>query len=232
MKVPEKFEQIINSQRYNVADATLLASDEYWDGSNFERQGRNRFLYVTETGAYFTVSMTQWPGEQDALEPVSMASAIELYEGPLPEHEVEYEEAFPDVEVKAPQPLSASPDEQTPRQFKLQMTDGEYAAVMEALTPERRRDVWLTEAARITGHRLAVKISRATAVDACVWFADNEQGLAAVIESDTDLAGWIERLIHLHSGPDEQIEIRIYDVDVIIRGSNSVIDVVYEQIAN
>ena len=45
------------------------------------------------------MTFSQWQGERDALEPVSLAEAIELYEGPLTEHRVEYAAAFPGVEV-------------------------------------------------------------------------------------------------------------------------------------
>jgi hypothetical protein len=95
MNAPKKFEKIVKSKRYSVESATLLAHDAYWDGNNFERSGRNMFLYMTPNGAYFTVALTQWQGEQDMLTPISREEAVELYEGPLSEHEVEYAEAFP-----------------------------------------------------------------------------------------------------------------------------------------
>jgi len=41
-----------------------------------------------------------WQGEQDSLQPVSLEEAIELYEGPLTNHAVDFEQAFPDVEVQ------------------------------------------------------------------------------------------------------------------------------------
>ena len=100
MKPPTKWTQVIHRKRYSVQTATLLASDAYWDGRNFERQGRNTFLYKTPNGAYFTVSLTQWQGERDTLTPVSLDEAVELFEGPLTEHEVLYHEAFPDVVVE------------------------------------------------------------------------------------------------------------------------------------
>jgi hypothetical protein len=92
--------RIIGRKRYSVATATLIASDEYWDGHNWERHGRNTFLYRTPNGAYFTVTMTQWQGEQNSIDPVTLEEAIELYEGRLTEHEASYAEAFPGVEVK------------------------------------------------------------------------------------------------------------------------------------
>ena len=92
-------ERIVDRKKYSVKTSTLIASDEYWDGSNFERHGRNMFLYRTPNGAYFTVTLTQWQGERDELTPVTQDDAIELYEGRLTEHGVSYEEAFPDVKV-------------------------------------------------------------------------------------------------------------------------------------
>lgn len=100
MKPPTSMTRIVNRTRYDVSTATLLASDAYWDGHNFERRGRNQFLYRTPRGSYFTVTLTQWQGEQDTIEPVDLDTAISLYEGPLTEHEEEYEAAFPDVVIE------------------------------------------------------------------------------------------------------------------------------------
>lgn len=99
MNVPENMERIVNGKKYSVKNATLLASDCYWDGSNFERGGRNTYLYRTPNGAYFTVNLTMWQGERDTLEPISQGEAIELFES-LPEQEVNYAEAFPGVKVE------------------------------------------------------------------------------------------------------------------------------------
>jgi hypothetical protein len=82
-----------------VKSATLIASDAYWDGHNFERHGRNRFLYRTPNGAYFKVTLTQWQSEQDRLVPITQDEAIQLFETSLTEHEVSYAEAFPGVEI-------------------------------------------------------------------------------------------------------------------------------------
>jgi hypothetical protein len=99
MKPPTNFTKIVDRQRYTTETATLIAGDDYWDGHNYERHGRQSFLYKTPKGAFFTVSLTQWQGEQDTLTPISLDEAIELYEGTLSEHRVDYEHAFPDVEV-------------------------------------------------------------------------------------------------------------------------------------
>jgi len=100
MNVKGTFSRVVNRRRYSVASSTLLASDAYWDGHNWERRGRNSFLYRTPKGAYFTVNLTQWQGEQDSLEPCSEDTAIELYEGALSEHELSYEDAFPSVTIE------------------------------------------------------------------------------------------------------------------------------------
>ena len=100
MHPPENFKRVLDGKRYDVAKDTLIASNEYWDGSNFERGGTNMFLYVTPNGAYFTVYLTQWEGDRDRIDPVDVGEAIYLYEHALPEHEVEYEEAFPNVKVE------------------------------------------------------------------------------------------------------------------------------------
>ena len=100
MQVGDGFSKVVNRRRYSVKTATLVASDAYWDGHNWERRGRNAFLYRTPRGAFFVVSLTQWQGERDSLEPVTEDAAIELYEGALCEHELDYEEAFPSVTVE------------------------------------------------------------------------------------------------------------------------------------
>ena len=91
--------RIVNRKRYDTETATLVASDAYWDGHNFERSGRNQWLYRTPRGAFFVVTRTQWQGEQDSLEPVTAEDAIERYETALSEHEIDYQVAFPEVEV-------------------------------------------------------------------------------------------------------------------------------------
>lgn len=96
---PGKMTRIVDRKKYSTETATLLAADDYWDGHNFERCGRNTFLYRTPKGAYFTVTLTMWQGEQDQLEPVTLDEAIALYEGSLTEHYESYADAFPAVKV-------------------------------------------------------------------------------------------------------------------------------------
>lgn len=103
-----KMSRVVKGQRYDTEKATLIADDVYWDGHNFERRGRNQWLYRTQNGAYFTVYGTFWQGERDHLEPVSKAEAVELYENDLTEHSVEYEEAFNIVPTE-PEPEPGRP---------------------------------------------------------------------------------------------------------------------------
>lgn len=100
MRPPKDMTRIVDRTRYSVATADLLAGDDFWDGHNFERRGRNTFLYRTPKGAYFKVTLTQWQGESDDLTPVTLEEAIELYERQLTEHYAEYADAFPGVEVE------------------------------------------------------------------------------------------------------------------------------------
>ncbi len=99
MKPPEKMIRIYNQKRYSVKTAILLAGNDYWDGHNFERSGRNTWLYRTPAGSYFTVNLTQWQGEQDSLEPVTQEEAISLFEGSLTEHYENYATSFPGVKI-------------------------------------------------------------------------------------------------------------------------------------
>jgi len=100
MNPPEKFIKIINQKRYNTATATLIAGDDFWDGHNWERHGRNTFLYKTPNGAFFVVHLTHWQGEADSLEAVDLETAIELYENSLTEERINYSEAFPNISVE------------------------------------------------------------------------------------------------------------------------------------
>lgn len=100
MTVPDNMQRVVGGIRYRVATATLLADDQYWDGRNHERNGRNRFLYRTPTGRYFVVTLSMWQGEQDTLEPIGEDEAATLYEQELTEHHVDWEDAFPHRQVE------------------------------------------------------------------------------------------------------------------------------------
>jgi len=85
--------QIIDGKLYNTETADVIASDNYWDGSNRDRHGRNTFLYKTKKGAFFLHHTTRWQGERDSIEAISDDEAKAQYER-LPEHETDYKEAF------------------------------------------------------------------------------------------------------------------------------------------
>ena len=93
-----EMQKVIDGIRYDTEKAELIAHDVFWDGHNFERHGRNAWLYHTPNGRYFVVKGTLWQGERDTLTPLRPEEARRLYER-LPEHEVAYEEAFPDMDV-------------------------------------------------------------------------------------------------------------------------------------
>jgi hypothetical protein len=84
---------IIDGKLYNTETATEVASDHYWDGHNWERHGRNTFLYKTKKGNFFLCHKTLWQGERGSIEQVSDGEAKVHYES-LPEHALEYAEAF------------------------------------------------------------------------------------------------------------------------------------------
>lgn len=85
--------QVIGGKVYDTEKAKLVASDRYWDGSNYERHGRNTYLYKTARGNFFLHHTTQWQGERETIEPVDIEEAKSHYEQ-LPEQELEYSDAF------------------------------------------------------------------------------------------------------------------------------------------
>ena len=85
-------EQIINGLKYDTERAALVATDRWWDGQNFERNGRNTYLYRTKAGRFFVHRTSLRQGERDHIEPVSPDDARQYYED-LPEHEMTYAEA-------------------------------------------------------------------------------------------------------------------------------------------
>lgn len=89
----EQIKRIIDRELYNTEKADIVASDEYWDGHNLERQGRNTHLYRTKKGAFFLGISTQWVGELDRIEPLTLEAAKVQYEQ-LPKHKMSYKEAF------------------------------------------------------------------------------------------------------------------------------------------
>jgi len=96
---PRNIEAVVKRKRYNTATSLLLAGDDFWDGHNWERQGRNTFLYRTKKGNYFSVRLSAVMGEDDTIESLTLSEAINIYEK-LERRRVEFEEAFPGVEIE------------------------------------------------------------------------------------------------------------------------------------
>ena len=91
--------KVVNGKRYSTETATVIASDDYFDGYNYERNGRNTFLMRTPHGRYFKIRVSNWDGELSDLRPLCEKDAIKLYED-LPKCNCEYEAAFPDQKVE------------------------------------------------------------------------------------------------------------------------------------
>lgn len=98
---PKKMEKIVGGKRYNTTTATLLADNNFWNGSSFEQGGCNIFLYRTPKGAFFKITRTLWEGQHDQLRPLTREEALVTWEG-LREKYVSYEQAF-DAVVEEPE---------------------------------------------------------------------------------------------------------------------------------
>jgi len=85
--------RVVGGKVYDTKTADLVASDRFFDGSGFERDGRNTFLYRTQKGHFFLFKMTQWQDERDELLPLSIERAKKHYKQ-LQEQNVEYKDAF------------------------------------------------------------------------------------------------------------------------------------------
>lgn len=85
--------QIIESRIYDTEKAQLVAHNHFFDGSNWDRDGRNTYLYKTKKGAFFLHHTTRWQGERDHITTCTEPEAREYYER-LPEQELSYKESF------------------------------------------------------------------------------------------------------------------------------------------
>lgn len=92
--------KIINGKVYDTKTAELIADNEYWDGNNMDRNGRNTYLYKTKKGRFFLHETTRWQGERDYIEAISDGEAKCQYEE-LPEHAVSWEDAFGEAPEEA-----------------------------------------------------------------------------------------------------------------------------------
>ena len=85
--------QVINRKLFDTETANIVATNKYWDGSNWDRNGRSQTLYRTSKGRFFIHYETRWQGERDHLNVINDEEAKNLYEI-LPEHEMAYKDAF------------------------------------------------------------------------------------------------------------------------------------------
>ncbi|QDP51301.1 MAG: hypothetical protein Unbinned7913contig1002_56 [Prokaryotic dsDNA virus sp.] len=85
--------------RYDTEKSKLVAHDAFFDGHNWERNGRNRFLFKTVNGRFFVQVRHGDKEREDELIPLSLDGALTEWEG-LPEKECGFWEAFPGTEVK------------------------------------------------------------------------------------------------------------------------------------
>lgn len=102
MQVDREMKAVIEGKRYDCATATLIASNAYWDGHNYERSGRNTWLFRTPKGRYFFQFRTCWQDEHDRLQTIGEDDAIDFFER-MQEHdmcEMEFEQAFPGVKIE------------------------------------------------------------------------------------------------------------------------------------
>lgn len=85
--------RIINRMSYDTETAEEVATNKYWDGSNWDRNGRTTTLMRTKKGRFFLYTTTRWQGERDLIEPLDEEQAMAEYEN-LPEQSMAYAEAF------------------------------------------------------------------------------------------------------------------------------------------
>ena len=72
--------QILSDKMYNTETASLLADNEFSDGSNRFTCGRATSLYKTKKGSFFAYHETCWQGEHDWIEPLTILEAKDLFE--------------------------------------------------------------------------------------------------------------------------------------------------------
>lgn len=96
---PRALDEIHDARRYTTTAATLIAGDDIFDGHNYERSGRNCFLYRTPRGRFFLAHQTTIAGERDHIEPLDLDAAIVAFER-LAARRMEWPEAFPGLTIE------------------------------------------------------------------------------------------------------------------------------------
>ena len=99
---PRELSQVIGRKRYSTETAILISGDDYFDGRNYERNGRNTFLYRTPKGSYFAAHLTGCQGENNYLQALSEEEAITLFESHMQTGNIriDFDKAFPGIEVE------------------------------------------------------------------------------------------------------------------------------------
>lgn len=92
--------EVHDGMLYDIDTAVQIASDRFWDGRNWERNGRNTYLFKTSNGRFFLRHITQWQSEGNYLEPINLDDAKRYFES-LPERYESWEEAFGEELPKA-----------------------------------------------------------------------------------------------------------------------------------
>lgn len=97
---PRQLTRIIGGKRFSTETATLLSGNDWFDGHNFERQGRQTYLYRSPAGAYFCAELSSVQGE-DRIILLSDSEALEMYSihAEHGKERVPLDEAFPGVEI-------------------------------------------------------------------------------------------------------------------------------------
>ena len=98
---PHPLSQILDRKRYDTETATLLSGNDWWDGHNWERSGRNTFLYRSPRGAYFAAHLSCIEGEADRIEPLTEGDAITMFEAHAVygKNRMSFDKAFPGIEI-------------------------------------------------------------------------------------------------------------------------------------
>ena len=94
--------KVIDGKKYSTVGLKPIASNDGCDGSNYEREGTNCFLFRTEKGAYFFQHLSQWANEPYCwLEACTVDEAIEFWQDCDRHDEAsEWETAFPNVKIE------------------------------------------------------------------------------------------------------------------------------------
>ncbi|MDJ0766246.1 MAG: hypothetical protein QNJ97_24905 [Myxococcota bacterium] len=76
---PRKQKAVFGVLVYDTDKSTIVATDSYFDGKNWERNGRNTFLYKTPNGRYFKQFLSRRENENSYIQPLELEEAITLY---------------------------------------------------------------------------------------------------------------------------------------------------------